>query len=203
MNKGIIYLYTSPSGRKYVGQTINEKKRRSRFLNINDSYGGVKIDRARQKYKPENFTYEVLETYYNEDKEVLKDILNKRETYNIKLYDTLVNGYNCDEGGNSRIGYVPTDEARLNMSIGQKNRSKESYLEGAKKISLAKKGITPTTAIESHRIAVNAYTKTGELVGTYISIKEAADQLGVHHENISKVLKGERKTTGGYVFKYN
>lgn len=47
--EGIIYKYVSPSGKVYIGQTIEEKKRRRIFNNLNQSYGGVKIDNARKK----------------------------------------------------------------------------------------------------------------------------------------------------------
>ena len=33
MIEGIIYKYTSPSGKFYIGQTIDEKSRRAQFLN--------------------------------------------------------------------------------------------------------------------------------------------------------------------------
>lgn len=58
---GIIYKYTSPSGKVYIGQTIDEKKRRKEFRNLNIKYAGRKINHARKKYGPENFEYEVLE----------------------------------------------------------------------------------------------------------------------------------------------
>lgn len=58
---GIIYKYTSPVGKIYIGQTTEERRRRKTFLNLNKTYGGIKIDRAREKYGPEKFSYEVLE----------------------------------------------------------------------------------------------------------------------------------------------
>jgi hypothetical protein len=36
----------------------------------------------------------------------------------------------------------------------------------------------------------------------YYSINECARQLGLHDQNICKCLKGTRRQTGGYVFKY-
>ena len=46
MVEGIVYLYESPSGNYYVGQTFEELKRRKAFL-TKSKYAGVKIDRAR------------------------------------------------------------------------------------------------------------------------------------------------------------
>ena len=59
---GIIYKYTSPSGKIYIGQTMNEKERRKKFLG-KSSYAGEKIDTARKIYGPSSFIYEVLETF--------------------------------------------------------------------------------------------------------------------------------------------
>lgn len=46
--EGVVYKYTSPSGKVYIGQTSNEKRRRSEFFRINQSYGGSKMDNARK-----------------------------------------------------------------------------------------------------------------------------------------------------------
>jgi hypothetical protein len=37
---------------------------------------------------------------------------------------------------------------------------------------------------------------------TYISIKQAAEELGLSHGNIWSVLNGRRKNTKGYIFTY-
>lgn len=47
---------------------------------------------------------------------------------------------------------------------------------------------------------VFVYTKSGELVGHFRSHIEAARKLDLHVANIWKVINGERKTTGGYIF---
>ena len=41
-----------------------------------------------------------------------------------------------------------------------------------------------------------------ELDRTFKSVSFAARELGLHQSLISKVCKGERKTTGGYHFEY-
>lgn len=48
---GIIYKYTSPSGKSYIGQTTNEEYRRRMWFGTGRYTGGrSKIDRARKKY---------------------------------------------------------------------------------------------------------------------------------------------------------
>ena len=97
--KGIIYKYTSPKGKCYIGQTLQEEKRRYRFLNIKQSYGSKKIDNARRKYGTDNFTYEILFEYESDSKEELQKILGDKEIFYIKEFDSVNNGYNYQEGG--------------------------------------------------------------------------------------------------------
>lgn len=85
---GIIYKYTSPANKVYIGQTTDERRRRKTFLNLKKSYGGVKIDKARIKYMPENFKYEVL---YKAEFKSTKDAqqkLDELEQFYIKQYNS-------------------------------------------------------------------------------------------------------------------
>ena len=90
MIRGIIYKYTSPSGKHYIGQTNNENQRRKAFNNLNLQYAGLKIDNARRKYSPSNFTYEILEERYYDN---CKEDLDRLESYYIGKYDSFNNGY--------------------------------------------------------------------------------------------------------------
>lgn len=49
---------------------------------------------------------------------------------------------------------------------------------------------------------VAQYSTTGELVNVWPSTNEAARQLDLGAGNICKVVKGKRKTCGGFVWKY-
>lgn len=91
--KGIIYKYTSPIGKHYIGQTINEKKRKIRFKS-SKSYAGIKIDLARAEFGVDNFKYEVLEIVEHTDNTYFKILLNQREWHYIEMYDAIENGYN-------------------------------------------------------------------------------------------------------------
>lgn len=91
--KGIIYKYTSPSGKCYIGQTMNEARRKQEFLGCSN-YAGNKIDMARKKYGPSNFSYEILYTAENDNMQTLMEELNYMETYYIGYYDSINNGYN-------------------------------------------------------------------------------------------------------------
>ena len=113
---GIIYKYTSPVGKVYIGQTLNEKRRKNEFLDLNVRYAGSRIENARKKYGPENFQYEILEEKtYTEINEALLD-LNFLEGYYIGLYNSLENGYNMTNGGETLRGFVYNDDVKKRIS---------------------------------------------------------------------------------------
>lgn len=119
--RGVIYCYTSPSGKKYIGQTTNEKQRKCCWANMNIPYcsAGGKIDRAREKYGPENFKYEVFEEYDLPKKE-LHVKLNEREIYFIDLYKTQINGYNTTGGGSLMSPEIRSEATGKKISEAQK-----------------------------------------------------------------------------------
>lgn len=96
---GTIYKLTSPSGKEYIGQTIQPFKKRwnshiGRALN-NDEKGCTALYTAIRKYGPENFKTEIL-LYCNPEH------LDMYEQKFINMYNTMYpNGYNLVTGGNS------------------------------------------------------------------------------------------------------
>ena len=88
MVEGIVYLYESPSGKYYVGQTFEELKRRKSFL-TKSKYAGVKIDRARLKYGTINFKYTVLfRQMFNNIDEGCISVLYKRKDGSCGIINT-------------------------------------------------------------------------------------------------------------------
>ena len=120
MNKKTgIYMWTSPSGKSYIGQSVDLQKRKGAFLRFGDRYGGEKINCARKKYNHKSlWNYKVLE-YCGIDK------LDERERYYIELYDTINNGYNCESGGNENK--IVSDESKQKMSEAMKGENKPMY----------------------------------------------------------------------------
>lgn len=107
MRTGIIYCYLNPINKKrYIGQTINERSRRSAFktkklycTKLNNGGKLSKFDAAREKYGIDIFIYSILCKIQDSNLEKLHDELDKLEQYYIKKYDTFNNGYNSTEGG--------------------------------------------------------------------------------------------------------
>ncbi|WP_277407911.1 NUMOD4 domain-containing protein [Lacrimispora xylanisolvens] len=46
------------------------------------------------------------------------------------------------------------------------------------------------------------FDMNGKFVKVWTSIKEAATTLGIKYQGISRVCRGERKSSGGYIWKY-
>ena len=195
--KGIIYKYVSPSRKVYIGQTIRENKRRSQFNNLNYSYGGKGINNARNKYLPENFTYEILQTLESDSKEDLASLLNDAEKLYIDKFksNNPKYGYNETVGGQNAANYGMlgkhhTEQTKKILSQISKNP------ENIKR--LRENGMK--TAIK-----VAAYNKkTGEFYKEYNSISEAARDLGADKGNIAKCIDDRFPniiSAKGYTFK--
>jgi len=103
---GIIYKISSPSGKVYVGQTIQEFKHRIRSHHRKDS-GCTAISRAIHKYGDE-MKYEIIED------NIPHEQLDEREIYWVKELNSLApNGYNLTTGGGQF--YHITQEAKEHL----------------------------------------------------------------------------------------
>lgn len=181
---GVIYKWTSPSGKSYIGQTLNQKRRYKDFFRFSRSYAGWKIDTARKKYGPENFTYEILFIEKSNDVKALCKLLDVKEIEYIKLYNSVENGYNLTYGGQN--GYNKTD-------ITEKTR---------KRLSEA-----TTKYYKTHKSAIAKpiaqYNKeTGELIKTWESARQAGLELDIAPNAITDNCNNKVPSAGGFLWKY-
>lgn len=135
---GIIYKYTSPSGKSYIGQTIHPERRVEQHRKME---GDNAFHRAIKKYGFDNFTYEVLVTVDLDDEQELKQKLDFFERFYIRKYKTFENGYNMTAGGGGMIGFKMSDEVREKMSKAAKG--KVVLEETKRKMSKVRKGRQP------------------------------------------------------------
>ena len=192
--EGIIYRYKSPSGKYYIGQTINEERRRRCFL-YDEMYGGVKIDRARKKYGPKNFEYTVLVKITGDNPEEIKKYLNTLEIGFIKMYNSIENGYNIAAGGEGCAGYHPTEETRRKM--GDIHRGKEPWNKGKSMTEDQKKKMRGRTFSEEHRRKLSE-AKRGKTLPDEQKKKMSEAHKGVvfsdeHRQKLSEKAKESRK----------
>ena len=142
--RGIIYKYTSPSGKSYIGQTRQDIKKRADWSGKGYKQS-VFFYNAIEKYGFKNFTVETLHSIETDSLDELTAQLNTLEILEIKEQDTLYpNGYNIDTGGYRKAlskearqkisqklkGIKHTPERRLNQSLAR--LGKEPWNKGKK-----------------------------------------------------------------------
>lgn len=214
MNSGI-YMWTSPCGKSYIGQSADLTRRKKAFLNFS-RYRHGKIYYARKEYRNESdWTYKVLE-YCDVDK------LDEREQYYIALYDTMNNGYNSDTGGhlnrklsnearqkfsgsgNPFYGKHHTEEQKRKLSELRKGENNPLYgkhltEEHKSKLSEAMKGRYVGEKNPNSK-AVIQLSKNGEFIAEFSTMKEASETIGRSISSISSCCgnKDKRTVVGGF-----
>lgn len=95
------------------------------------------------------------------------------------------------------------------MSDKVKQKKSESMIEYYKKNQHSMKGKkNPMTnqskqsMIDKLSIPIQQFSKEGEFIRDWKSIKEAGKSLNIHSTNIVTCLKGKTKTSGGFIWKY-
>lgn len=146
VNHWIIYMYTFPSGKRYIGKT-------KRTLSERQGYNFAGYDsctvlwNAIQKYGIENIKQEILF-----ENDMTDEYASRLEQICILLFKTNCNkfynpkfGYNLTDGGEGLTGWHP-DEKRLEILLKQmhefaeKRKGTHPSEETRKKLSNAKKG---------------------------------------------------------------
>lgn len=124
--KGYIYCYSytyqDQSVKKYIGQTINIKRRKYEH---NKSKEQDHFHCAIRKYGIENFKFEILEELEADDYETIKKMLNEKEIFYIEKFDTLNNGFNSTPGGSNYNKIYLYSEVKEKLSISRKAKSSE------------------------------------------------------------------------------
>ena len=202
--RGVIYKYTNIyNGKVYIGQTVNEYKRREKWRNLKTPYAGSYINRARMKYGLESFEYEVLAEVTNRDEDILRETLNSLEKKYIALYQSKNPnfGYNLTDGGESGNGQIVSKETKDKISKAHKGLKKKMSEQGKRNISLAHKSVRPWAWKK-----VAQYDKdTGELIKIWNSLSEVTSHFGdKSNSNLVYAIQGKyrHKCYRGYKWKY-
>ena len=223
-----VYMHTSPSGKRYIGITCMEPKKR--WKNGKGYELCTAFNRAIQKYGWDQIKHEILLTDLN------KEEACSEEQRLIRLYksDDPEHGYNLTSGGEH---YEPNEEWRKRLSESLK-KSFAEHPEYRKHLSEIQKGRKSSAeSSEKKRQAMLALfekeperrekcgasfrgkkrseefcKKLGERKSkkvmcietqvVYRSIKEASEQLGIGRTNITTMLHGRSKTCKGLTFKF-
>lgn len=215
-----IYKIISPSGKVYIGQSINIENRKNNYINFktNKNNIGPKIYNSLQKYGWEQHTFEIVE-------ECSLEQLNGREIYWGEYYFSLEKGLNCRLGDGrgqcceetrQKISLAKTGMEYKMTKEGRKNKSKlltglKRSDETKRKISEAKKGHECYQNPErSKKLSLNStlkkeiiqYSLDGEEIQRFPSAKEAGRHLDKSGGTIADCAAGRQKTAYGFIWKY-
>ena len=204
-----VYRHIFPNGKSYIGITcVNPYHRRWR--NGYGYRGQPKMYNAIVKYGWENVTHEIL--FSN----LPLDEANRAEQAMISKFNSVENGYNISTGGGGTYGIPCSEETKF--KIGNANRGKTCVDKQRLAIYTAKHGVwnkgKALTGEHYRKIAeerrarcnkpISAYNPaTMEKVLSFESCVSAAEKLGVLKGEISRCAVGKRKTSHGFVWRYD
>ena len=159
-----VYKIQSPSGKIYIGQSCNIRRRMSEHL-YNSKHKNNKLYASIRKYGLKNHNIEVL--FLSEDAYEK----NRIEQFFINYYDSINKGLNL------------IDVEGIRKSFTGKKHTKEEV----KRIKERMNGVTPEWAISQRRKGVYCLLNNKK----YISISECAKDLNVSQPLISLMLNGK------------
>ena len=192
------------NGKSYIGMTSKEPKYRW------DNGNGYKNNSKMWK--------DIQNSDWNKDWEhnVIGKFEDKQEALNVEemfiwLFDSTNDGYNTSTYGSGH--YERTEEQKRKMSEAKtgKHHSEESKkkiseaLSGEKAYWYGKHHSEEYRKKISQSMGVNGilqFSKDGEFIAEYPSIKEAERQTGCYHGNICNCCKGKYKSAGGFIWRY-
>lgn len=198
----VIYKVISPSGKIYIGQTIDYKSRLNRYKN-NNCKKQLKLYNSLLKYGYESHKFEIIvEGDFN------RNLLNELEIHYINLYNSFNNGLNLTLGGGGRSGYLHTDEAKLKMKLKAIGNSrwlgKNHTDESKEKISKSKIGVKrqPMGEETKAKLSISKSRKIIDLNTNeiYNSALELSNILGIKVGTLRSWLEGRRNKNSN--FKY-
>ena len=209
MNDYCVYMHICPNGKRYVGMTCQEVKKRWRN---GKAYKENKyFNNAINKWGWDNIEHKIIKS--NLSKEMAEDL----EMFLIKQYKSNQReyGYNIEFGGchNGKT----SEETRRKLSIACKGQHRSPATEFKKgcvvviteevkrKISKANKGKHACISTEfkiGHKPLNGKKVVCVETNIVYNTIKEAYKQTNIIGCHISQVCKGTRKTAGGFHWEY-
>lgn len=210
---GVYKIVNKINGKMYIGASVDVGRRRiehfkpSRVEMFKDR---LPLYEAIDKYGKENFTFEVIE-------ETTLEKLEEREEYYINKFNTVEHGYNVVKTSHNMHDedYAlevhgsffsewnkkqwQNEEYRKKMSeqssLVQKERLKDPKYKAEKVKQLKRYTDTLKKTVEQ-------YDKEGNLIAVYNGVREAERVTGINSQSISKVALGQRKTAGGYIWRY-
>lgn len=132
-----VYKITSPSGRVYVGESVNIDKRLKEYLKLRNCESQTILYKSFLKHGVENHIFEIIE-------ECCKEDLKCKERYWQDFYDVLNGGLNClltkcGEKKQTSSDHTKAKISKANSGANNYFYGKKHTKESSEKMSLTRK----------------------------------------------------------------
>jgi group I intron endonuclease len=218
MDKNVgVYKITSPSGRVYIGQSVNLAKRFKQYKRLDCKFQS-KLYNSLLKYGVDAHKFEIIA-------ECMPNELNALEAYYVDFYQSFntEHGMNLKQGGSAQGEH--SDETKRKISIGNKGKKRsdaakkwnrerqlgnKSHVYGKKqsiqhrqKLSMSLKGhkVSDETRLKlsvARSKPINQFSLDGVLIKTHESTLSAAKELNANPIAIGRCVNGRSKTSWGF-----
>lgn len=197
--KFYVYMYTSPSGKHYVGRTHQTQRQRAGiegcgYKNCTAFWNAI------QKYGWENFTYRILE------EDILENNIDERELYWMSYYNSSTdrNGYNLKIPGDNG-GTTFSSEAISRLAESHLNKKTNNKVTDEKERRKPRRPKTSEETKEKLRNVksckpVKQFDFNGNYIAEYRSRAEAARAVGTDKTSISACCRGKINSCCGYLW---
>jgi len=213
---GMIYKATNKeNGKSYIGATCHSIEQRQldhieRALREEDG----KFQNAIATYGKDAFEWTVIDTASSTN-----ELAEKEKRY-ILNYSTKEDGYNSDSGGGFQkevyqydvyTGFLLNTFDKLNEAATSVDATKQDISRACLSVNKRFKNYYWSYSYlepfvpdkDSRKKNVLQYSLDGELLAQYKSVSEASRQTEISKTCISRVCRGERNHTGGFIFMYD
>ena len=195
-----IYKITNPSGRIYIGQSINIDCRFKEYTFLSKSKTQVKLNRSFKKYGIENHIFEIIE-------ECELNQLNNRERHYQDLYNVVKKGLNCRlTKSDDKSGFL-SQETKDKVSKSKKGKKKSAEaIEKSAKFFRGRK-LTPEH-IEKIRLSnlgkkrseeTKERCRLSKLGNTYNSKKVINTETGERYDSVKDMWQLTNYSYSGFI----
>ena len=215
-NKNSYKLYKAENkdtGFIYIGATTKSiDERKKDHIKKSKKGNSYEFHHAITTYGVDAFKWEQIDTATTTDE------LAKKEKEYILKYNSKEEGYNQSQGGEIQKSVYQYDisteklvEKFSNLTdAGAKfNLNKQDLSSVCLSVNKVSKGFVwsysstfPAHLNDKRRKKVVQYTLKGKFINEFKSVSEASKFTGCNKTSIAKVCRGERKSSGGFLWKY-
>ena len=192
------------NGKSYIGMTSKEPMERWNY-----GWGYQKQPKIWSDIKESDWNKDWEHNILGQFED--KDEALKYEAFLIAMLGTVRNGYNTSAYSSHSCKHLEESkrkisESKIGITFSEEHKKKISEaLSGEKSPNFGKHLSEETKRKISQSMGVNGilqFSKDGELIAEYSSIHEAERQTGCNNCSICNCCKGNRKSAGGFIWRY-